>query len=90
MCLAIHLDCLLEGALAGIDCDLVSTYEEQQMWWWIGQICHERVDTHLRGVWQMVWAEMWLHISQAMFSVSTTSMSFRVLAIGNDVDVCSY
>lgn len=67
---AIRLDCLLEGALAAFDTDLISGYEEQQAWWWIGCVTRGRVEMGLKKSWQTVWAEMWAQIARAMFMVS--------------------
>lgn len=71
---SIRLDCLLEGALAAFDTDLISAYEEQQAWWWIGCVARSRVELGLKRSWQSVWAEMWAQIARAMFIVSPISL----------------
>lgn len=70
---AIRLDCLLEGALAAFDAELISTYEEKQAWWWISRIATARSELGLKRTWQSVWAEMWADIAQAMFLVGFLS-----------------
>lgn len=67
---AIRLDCLLEAALAAFDTDLISTYEEQQAWWWIELVARTRVELGLKSTWQSLWAEMWAKIARGMFLVS--------------------
>ena len=65
---AIRLDCLLEGALAAFDNDLIATYEERQAWWWIGRIAQNRVELGMVD-WGHTWAEMWSAIAKMMFLV---------------------
>ena len=66
---AIRLDCLLEGALAAFDADLISMYEEQQAWWWIGCVARSRLELGLKRSRQTVWAEMWAQIARTMVMV---------------------
>lgn len=74
---AIRLDCLLEGALAAFDTDLISAYEEAQAWWWIERVARERVSLGLKQTWQSLWAEMWLHIAEGMRLVRMSLISYR-------------
>jgi hypothetical protein len=65
---AIRLDCLLEGALAAFDNDLIATYEERQAWWWISKVAQDRVELKMVD-WGHSWAEMWSAIATMMFTV---------------------
>lgn len=65
---AIRLDCLLEGALAAFDLDLIARHEERQAWWWIWQVAYSRAEIGLED-WGHTWAEMWSAIAQMTFRV---------------------
>jgi hypothetical protein len=75
---AIRLDCLLEGALAAFDNDLLASYEERQAWWWIQRVAQSRVDLQMVD-WGHTWSEMWSQIAKMMFTVRSTSDSSVVL-----------
>jgi hypothetical protein len=66
---AIRLDCLLEGALAAFDCDLIASYEERQAWWWISAVARHRVELEMID-WGHTWCKMWSAIAEMMFTVS--------------------
>jgi hypothetical protein len=66
---AIRLDCLLEGALASFDCDLIASYEERQSWWWIGAVARHRVELGMID-WGHTWCRMWCSIAEMMVTVS--------------------
>jgi len=66
---AIRLDCLLEGALAAFDSDLIAPYEERQAWWWISKVASCRAGLGMVD-WGSTWALMWSHIGEMMFTVS--------------------
>jgi hypothetical protein len=69
---AIRLDCLLEGALAAFDCDLIASYEERQAWWWISAVARHRVELGMVD-WGHTWCRMWSAIAEMMFTVSLLS-----------------
>jgi hypothetical protein len=66
---AIRLDCLLEGALAAFDNDLIAAYEERQAWWWIWKVARHRVELRMID-WSHTWCIMWSAIAEMMFTVS--------------------
>jgi predicted cobalt transporter CbtA len=74
---AIRLDCLLEGALAAFDCDLIANYEERQAWWWISKVAKSRVELGMVD-WGHTWAKLWSAVADMMFIVSPSSLLPRV------------
>lgn len=80
---SIRIDCLLEGALAAFDCDLISTHEERQSWWWIWQVANRRPKNHSGDPsenrdWAETWTKIWLEIAQMMFLVCQLICSFAI------------
>lgn len=73
---AIRLDCLLEGALAAFDCDLIATYEERQAWWWISAVAKSRVELGMFD-WGHAWSKMWSSIAEMMFTVSLILVKYE-------------
>jgi hypothetical protein len=89
--LAIRLDCLLEGALAAFDCDLIASYEERQAWWWISAVARHRVELGMID-WGHTWCKMLSAIAEMMVTVSLSLLlrdkaneSYSLLMSGKDL-----
>lgn len=69
---AIRLDCLLEGALAALDTDLIIPTEEVEAWQWVEEVSIARCSLCFSD-WQNIWAKMWISVARLVISVSIVS-----------------